>query len=640
MRFVWKDVLASLVEGRRRGEETTLWIQREVVHPNPVSVTGAAKPKAELEALHQIPLKLVEKVQYHPYSSEPKFSIKMYNNPEEYVFRCRDDESAQQWVLTLRSVQQALRAAKAPRPLGQPVSSPPKVTTGVDDWEREAAAQQQNEGVRRVVSEEEKKASEHASSHPRTHVPYPTQQVQQSSAPGPGPHHQRATVTELRAIAHGAGINTHGMERSDLEAIVARIAAASAAGASYPPAAASHSPPPPSHAAAPTAPPPAPAGNAPSPPQASTHQRDDDEVLRRRHQQQAEEVERQRQQQEEARRRQSQEEAAAASRAAEAQKQQQRREEEERERQRMAQERQRRDEEEVQRKLAEKRAAEARRQQEEAQRAQQQQWQQQQQAWQKQQQEEEQRRRAAEQQAAEVRRQQEEAYRRQQQWQQSQAQPQQHQQSAPSPNPTQYPPGAPPYQQRPGYPPQQQPGGPSHPGFHHQGAGAPPPTSGGYPGPPPGPQAPPQGSAVNMKYAKMAQQSDDGAAIWNIKHGILIQWALLPPMLQVLRPIEDLLTSVHTVYPPKFGVPGHEYFTKWTAITYDEISQGPALGNRPDDAKLKKALRKLRFFLHPDKLPRDLTKEQTFMCKMLWDVISDAEAEHKKKEEELGWIRG
>jgi hypothetical protein len=139
-----------------------------------------------------------------------------------------------------------------------------------------------------------------------------------------------------------------------------------------------------------------------------------------------------------------------------------------------------------------------------------------------------------------------------------------------------------------------------------------------------------------MKYAKMAQQSDDGAAIWNIKHGILIQWALLPPMMQVLRPIEDLLTTIHRVFPPQFGVPGHEYFTKWTSITQDEIT----VSNRLDDAKLKKTMRRLRFFLHPDKLPRDLNKEQIFMCKMLWDIISDAEAEHKKKEEELGWIRG
>lgn len=43
-RNVWKEVLASLVEGSREGEETTLWIQRERI------VNG----KSTLEALHQV----------------------------------------------------------------------------------------------------------------------------------------------------------------------------------------------------------------------------------------------------------------------------------------------------------------------------------------------------------------------------------------------------------------------------------------------------------------------------------------------------------------------------------------------------------------------------------------------------------
>lgn len=64
------------------------------------------------------------------------------------------------------------------------------------------------------------------------------------------------------------------------------------------------------------------------------------------------------------------------------------------------------------------------------------------------------------------------------------------------------------------------------------------------------------------------------------------------------------------------------------------------MGNRPDDDKLSKAVRKLRFFLHPDKLPKDFNDDQVFVCKLLWDVTNDAWEEHKKKEEQLGWIRG
>ena len=70
------------------------------------------------------------------------------------------------------------------------------------------------------------------------------------------------------------------------------------------------------------------------------------------------------------------------------------------------------------------------------------------------------------------------------------------------------------------------------------------------------------------------------------------------------------------------------------------ISQADVLdGGRPSDEKLKKAVRKLRFFLHPDKLPKDLNNEQSFMVKMLWDITSDAWEEFHKKNEDLDWIK-
>ena len=131
------------------------------------------------------------------------------------------------------------------------------------------------------------------------------------------------------------------------------------------------------------------------------------------------------------------------------------------------------------------------------------------------------------------------------------------------------------------------------------------------------------------------QNEDDGALVRSIKHGVLVEWALQPPTLQTLRPVELLITSIHTVFPPKFGCPGHEYFTKWKAIGLEDVKEGHVT----DMEKLKKAVRKIRFFLHPDKLPRDLSSEQSFMCKMLWDITSDAWEEHQKKEEELGWMK-
>jgi len=62
------------------------------------------------------------------------------------------------------------------------------------------------------------------------------------------------------------------------------------------------------------------------------------------------------------------------------------------------------------------------------------------------------------------------------------------------------------------------------------------------------------------------------------------------------------------------------------------------MGNSPDQSKLKKAVRKLRVFLHPDRLPRDFNGEHTFVCKMLWDVSNDAWEEFLKHKDDLDWI--
>jgi hypothetical protein len=36
------------------------------------------------------------------------------------------------------------------------------------------------------------------------------------------------------------------------------------------------------------------------------------------------------------------------------------------------------------------------------------------------------------------------------------------------------------------------------------------------------------------------------------------------------------------------------------------------------------AVRKAKFFLHPDKLPSDLTNNQAVLFKTLWEVINDS----------------
>jgi len=60
--------------------------------------------------------------------------------------------------------------------------------------------------------------------------------------------------------------------------------------------------------------------------------------------------------------------------------------------------------------------------------------------------------------------------------------------------------------------------------------------------------------------------------------------------------------------------------------------------NVPEETKLKKGVRKLRVFLHPDRLPKDFDKKQTFVCKMLWDVSNDGWEDFLKQKEDLDWI--
>ncbi|KAL3935744.1 MAG: hypothetical protein SGBAC_008807 [Bacillariaceae sp.] len=117
-----------------------------------------------------------------------------------------------------------------------------------------------------------------------------------------------------------------------------------------------------------------------------------------------------------------------------------------------------------------------------------------------------------------------------------------------------------------------------------------------------------------------------------VKKQILIQWGLQPPGYQMLKQVDQLVVSIHTVFPPFAGVPAHSYFDGWKVLSpndflsYGEDSLLPTL----DTDKLKKAVRKIRFFLHPDKLPRDMTEGQSYICKLLWDVTSDALEEFKK----------
>lgn len=611
MRLVWKEVLASLVEGRKPGEVTTLWIQREIVDP----LTG----QKELEALHRIPLQILEDVSLTEQTSDSQFRLKLHNHTEEFVFRCDGaPNDSLRWVQILKQYAKLTKEkmrnentqappesnpfhqqAQVPSTKGMPIRDLRAIchgaginTTGMERSQLEAAA----EDVQRRGTYFDQRG---APTGPSTQQYPPQQQHQANPVPtdtsippqqAPPPAPQRMSIKELRAICHGAGIKTVGMERRDLEAAAQEV---QNRGTYFPP----------------------------------TRTQEDDETRARR-----EELRRQNQQKEEMQRRKEAEERhrreVEASRArAFAEQEARRRAAEEEARRRAFEEEQRRRAaaEEARRRAA---AEEQIRRQREAHEAQQR-YAQQQAAWQQQHHAEEQRRRAAEQKAAAEHRQREEARRKEQQWStpapgahpQHQAhqyhhQPQQqHHQGYPQQQ----------WQQQQYQQPHQQQHHPPPPQQPHQARAAPPP-----------PQQ--QQRQHSGKYAKMASQSedDDGqAAITKIKHSILIQWALQPPQLQVLRPIAALVTTIHTVFPPALGVKGHEYFKKWKPITREDLAGANGL---PDEAKLKKSVRKIRFFLHPDKLPHDLDEEQKFTVKMLWDITNDSWEEYQKHKEDLDWV--
>lgn len=92
---------------------------------------------------------------------------------------------------------------------------------------------------------------------------------------------------------------------------------------------------------------------------------------------------------------------------------------------------------------------------------------------------------------------------------------------------------------------------------------------------------------------------------------------------KTMNSLQDLLVNVPTIFPPtNTKVESHDYFSKWKVFSAEAFSSTDSdeLGEL-----LKRAVRKTKFFLHPDKLPKDLTDNQTLLLKTIWDVIQEQE---------------
>jgi len=145
------------------------------------------------------------------------------------------------------------------------------------------------------------------------------------------------------------------------------------------------------------------------------------------------------------------------------------------------------------------------------------------------------------------------------------------------------------HHQQPQVPPQHQ---PQTKASHHQQNQVPPPHQ---------PQTPSNTTATTATTFNAA----------SVKKRILMEWALIPPTYQKMKLFPELLGTIETVLPE------HDYFKKWKPLSREALVE-------VEYAVIKRANRKIKFLLHPDKLPRDLTEQQLFISKLLWDILADA----------------
>ncbi|KAL7516970.1 hypothetical protein ACHAWX_001936 [Stephanocyclus meneghinianus] len=105
---------------------------------------------------------------------------------------------------------------------------------------------------------------------------------------------------------------------------------------------------------------------------------------------------------------------------------------------------------------------------------------------------------------------------------------------------------------------------------------------------------------------------------------VIQQWSHQAPSYKKLKPLEDLLVDMPTLFPPTNSfVESHDYFDKWKKISVDAFR-----GEKGDELKelLRRASKKSKLFLHPDKLPNDFTDSQHSLFKAVWNVIQESEA--------------
>jgi len=133
-----------------------------------------------------------------------------------------------------------------------------------------------------------------------------------------------------------------------------------------------------------------------------------------------------------------------------------------------------------------------------------------------------------------------------------------------------------------------------------------------YPQPQKSQTSPPSASSVT------SPTSDTDLDTASLKKQILVGWALIPPQYQTVKSLPELLGTIDMVFPD------HGYFEKWKTLSLEALAEG-------EYAVIKRANRKIKFLLHPDKLPRDLSAQQLFVSELLWAILADAWESWEKK---------
>jgi len=90
-----------------------------------------------------------------------------------------------------------------------------------------------------------------------------------------------------------------------------------------------------------------------------------------------------------------------------------------------------------------------------------------------------------------------------------------------------------------------------------------------------------------------------------------------------LRPMAELLVTVTDTFPPSnTRVEPHEYFSKWKPLAEDVFDE---CGVELHAYLLRKSLKKMKTFLHPERVPNVLTDKQSSLIKKLQGVFKKSE---------------